>query len=98
MFINRSSPKSLYYFKLFKLLFNHETKVCECNIIYINMSFLHDASLSSSTYNNVMSKEKIKKRKKERKKENKQQIYQINNVCFVLTFSQSPRLTIKTKT
>ena len=47
------------------------------------MSFLHDISSSSSIYNNIMSKKKIEERKKERKKENKQQIYQINNVCFV---------------
>ena len=47
------------------------------------MSFLHDVSSSSSIYNNVMSKKKIEERKKERKKENKQQIYQINNACFV---------------
>ena len=47
------------------------------------MNFLYNASSSSSTYNNIMSKKKIKKRKKERKKENKQQIYQINNVYFI---------------
>ena len=45
-----------------------------------------------------MLKKKIKERKKERKKENKQQIYQINNACFVLMFSQNSRLIIKTKT
>ena len=30
-----------------------------------------------------MSKKKIKERKKKKEKENKQQIYQINNACFV---------------
>ena len=42
-------------------------------------------------------KKKIEERKKKREKENKQQIYQINNAYFILTFSQSPRLIIKTK-
>ena len=83
MFTYRSSPKSLHHSEWLKSSFNHESKICECNIIYINMNFLHDVSSSSSTYSNVMSKKKIKKRKKERKKENKQQIYQVNNACFV---------------
>ena len=45
-----------------------------------------------------MLKKKIKEKKKKRKKENKQQIYQINNVYFILTLLQSSRLTIKIKT
>ena len=54
------------------------------------MSFLHDTSSSSSIYNNVMSKKKIEEKKKERKKENKQQIYQVNNVCFVFDAVAKP--------
>ena len=37
-----------------------------------------------------MSKKKIEERKKERKKENKQQIYQINNACFVFDVFAKP--------
>ena len=90
MFTYQSSPKSLHHSEWLEPSFNHESKICECNIIYINMSFLHDASSSSSTYNNIMSKKKIKERKKERKKKNKQQIYQINNTCFVFDAFAKP--------
>ena len=54
------------------------------------MNFLHDISSSSSTYNNVMSKKKIEEKKKRRKEENKQQIYQINNTCFVFDVFAKP--------
>ena len=37
-----------------------------------------------------MSKKKIKEKKKKRKKENKQQIYQINNACFVFDVFAKP--------
>ena len=37
-----------------------------------------------------MSKKKIEEKKKERKKKNKQQIYQINNVCFIFNVVAKP--------
>ena len=83
MFTYQLSLKSLHHSEWLESSSDHESKICECNIIYISMSFLHDISSSSSTYNNVMLKKKIEERKKEREKENKQQIYQVNNVCFV---------------
>ena len=102
MFIYRSSLKTLHYFKWFELSSDHESKICECNIIYINTSFLHDILSSSNTYNNIMLKKKIEERKKERKEENKQQIYQINNACFVFDIfaklapdNQNKNITIK---
>ena len=71
MFIYQSSLKSLHHSEWFKSSFDHENKICEYNIIYININFLHDISSSLSIYNNVMSKKKIEEKKKKRKKEKK---------------------------